>query len=112
MQLVVLDGDGERQVIIVEGPGTPVDRSGTIAESATPQVVMDENVNRSGLFLQNLGGQPMWVCDTGEETPTEQNSIQVLPGQTYPPQGICYPVTPGPLVIFGAAGDVFIAREW
>ena len=110
MLLVVLDGIGISQTLIVAGQEAVVDRSGSIAATAVAQQLLAPNSMRSGFILQNLSSvNPLYINDLGAAT-TTGGSFAVPPGAFFPPQG--YPVSTGALSVLGTAGSIYSAREW
>lgn len=111
----VVDANNVTQDIVVQIPVTPTDRSGTIQATDVSQVLMDavaEGSFRAGWIVQNKSqtGTTMQVNDLGDDADQSPTSIDLAPGESWPPPG--YPVTQGPISIAGAAGDNFMAREW
>lgn len=112
MRVPVLNGNGDEQVVIVQGEETATDGSGTLA-AAVAQELLAANADRSGWFIQNQSNQnPMWVNELGADAVAVvgAGSFCIGPGQTFPPYG--YPLSVAAVSIIGTAGDAFFCREW
>lgn len=115
MIMQVVDGNGELQQIVVQSPGIPADRSGTIQASGVSQTLLDivpDGSTRSGWLVQNntASGFTMQINDLGSPADQGPTSVNLAPGEFFPPPG--YPVTQGSVEIAGNVGDNFMAREW
>jgi len=111
----VPDINGQPFEVCFQTPGTPTDRSGTINNTGASQTLMDvvaTGLIRSGWIVQNKSqsGNTMVINDIGDPADTSPSSVQLAPGETWPPTG--YPVTQGVITIAGQAGDNYMAREW
>lgn len=109
MLLAVLDGAGLARTVIAQAQETATDRSGTITATGVSQALMAANANRSGWFVQNNSDTAMTVNELGEDA-TEDSSITLYPGQTFPPVGYPIPITA--ISIAGTIDKAFAAREW
>lgn len=109
MLLVVTDGNGVSQTVVVQGQGPATDASGEISVTGTAQPVCGADATRSGFLLQNNGTHPMTVNDLGLAS-LEPQSFTVAPGATWPPMG--YPVPIGSVSVAGTAADNYAARTW
>lgn len=107
------DINGQPQQVYVQQPGTPTDRSGTCTGvSQTLLDVVAAGTTRGGWIVQNKSqtGNTMTVNDLGSPADGSPSSVQIGPGEFWPPPG--YPVTQGSVEIIGVDGDPFMAREW
>jgi len=89
---------------------TTVNRSGTITTGGTQQTLAAANLNRKGMWIQNLSTGSLWINELGSATQA-QPSMEIKTGQLYE-----YPVDGVPataISIIGATtGQAFSAREW
>jgi len=109
MLLVVTDGQGNAQTIVVKGQEVVVDYSGTIAISGVSQLLLAASSARSGWIMQNNGSSPMTINEIGNDATIK--SFAVAPfGGVFPPEN--FPLTVNQLNIAGIAGDNFILRAW
>ncbi len=109
MLLIVQDGQGNEQTVIVKGQETVIDYSGVIAVTGSPQLALVANGLRSGWLLQNNGQNPMAINEIGNSPGT--NSFFVAPfGGTFPPDN--FPLTVAQINIMGTAGDAYTLRAW
>ena len=109
MQLQAVDALGVQQIVLVSGVESPVDHSGAISSTGSPQTIIQANSLRSGFFIQNRGANPMYLNELGVAS-TGSGSLLIAPGGYFPVYG--YPVSSGALSLVGTAGDIFTAREW
>lgn len=110
MLMIVLDGQGVEQTIIVQSQGATIDASGTIAADDETQEIAAANADRAGLYFQNKGANVMLLNDLGDAGSGELACFQVPPGQSWPPAGYPIPVTA--INVSGTAGDAFVFRQW
>jgi hypothetical protein len=83
-------------------------RSGTITEGGTAQVLAAANSTRKGFWVQNVSDTDIWINELGNAS-ADQPSIYIPPGAMYE-----FPVVPmSAISIFCATtGKAFSAREW
>lgn len=115
MLLPVLNAGATPQTEIVRGQETLVDISGTLAATDTWQPLAPSNPTRSGVVMQNLGMNPMSVCElTQDADPTQPPPgalfWNVPPGGYWPPPG--FPTTVGPILVQGTLGDTWAGRDY
>jgi hypothetical protein len=93
--------------IVVHGSNW-VNKSGTITTGGTAQVLAPANIERRGLWVQNVSDTDMWINEQGNAAAT-QPSMKLVPGALYE-----FPVSVGSAIsIFCATtGKAFSAREW
>jgi hypothetical protein len=109
MLLIVQDGQGNAQTIVVRGQENVVDYSGVIAVTAQSQLLLAASLTRAGWILQNNGQNPMTVNEMGNSALT--NSFVIAPfGGIFPPEN--FPLTTAQLNISGVAGDAYTLRAW
>ena len=109
MLLVVTDGQGNAQTIVVKGQEVVVDYSGTITATEISQPLLAASATRSGWIMQNNGQNPMTINEIGNSPLT--NSFAVAPfGGVFPPEN--FPLTTNQLNITGTAGDNYTLRAW
>lgn len=92
--------------------GTYSDFSGTTAAPATSQTAIPANANRLGIVIQNPGTniESLYVNFTDPAAPG--NSIEIAPGQIFPPNGSPY-VTTEEITIYTVSGAIaYIAKEF
>lgn len=112
MLLEVLDANGNARTIITNGQETVVDQSGVFVEGAVFQEAMAANDERSGFFFQNRSGEPMYIQESLEQPTTNDDAVEVLPGDSFPLPGVPYPVTTLPIWVAGQAEGKYVAKEW
>src|SRR5271157_1669118 len=109
MLLVVTDGQGNAQTIVVKGQEVVVDYSGIIAATETSQLLLATSATRSGWIIQNNGQSPMTINEIGLDATVK--SFAVAPfGGVFPPEN--FPLTTNQLNIAGTAGDNYTLRAW
>jgi hypothetical protein len=109
MQLNIVDGAGNPQILCVQAPDTPADASGTIAATGVSQLLMAPNAGRSGWLFQNNGAHAMTLNEIGGNA-VSASSWTVAPGGIFPPHG--FPAVPGQMNVAGTMGDTYTARQW
>src|SRR5208337_175393 len=109
MLLIVQDGQGNPQTLTVRGQEVVNDYSGSIALTATSQLLLADRKLRSGWIMQNNGQNPMTINEKGGSALV--NSFIVAPfGGIFPPPN--FPLTTAQLNIAGTAGDAYTLRAW
>ncbi len=109
MLLVVTDGQGNAQTIVVKGQEVVVDYSGIITTNNESQLLLAASNTRSGWIMQNNGENPMTVNEIGLDATIK--SFVVAPfGGIFPPEN--FPLTVNQLNIAGIAGDSYTLRAW
>lgn len=111
MLLVVVDGNGDEQTVVVKGqidPSAIADLSGTITALGVSQPLAAANALRSGLYVQNTSADDLTISELGDAT--LPNSFVIEPGKSWPPEN--YDVPTGEVAIAGPTGNTFVAREW
>jgi len=108
MLVTVLDGNGNPVVICMLTQGAATDFSSSITDTDVSQQVAPANLERSGLYFQNRGINSMLVSELGSAEAA--NAYLISPGGTWPPPN--YPIPTGVINVAGAAGDIYVYREW
>ena len=109
MLVTVLDGEGVAQTVIMRGHEAVQGIFGQIVATGLAQILLEENLTRSGWIMQNCGAHTLQVNDMGTATATV-DSFSILPGSFFPPCN--YPVTPNSVSILGVEGTTYAVREW
>ena len=91
--------------------GPMKDSSGTITLGGTAEPLMDENLGRSNLLIQNQDStDPIWVDFDGVTAVESQPSIQIPAGVAYEREGVHIPT--GAISIVGpTTNQAFTAKE-
>lgn len=91
---------------------TATDYSGTIDAGGTSQTLMASNANRLGFTVQNPTSEiePLYINFTGPAGAGD--SIELLPGQIFPPNGSPYVSSEEITINAATTGHVFIAKEY
>lgn len=83
-------------------------RSGTITAGGTAQVLAVANLNRKGLWIQNVSDTDMWISELGTAA-ANQPSIKIPAGAMYEfPVAVATDIS----IFCATTGKAFSAREW
>lgn len=86
------------------------DRSGTITSGGTAQVLMAENLTRTGFSIQNLSTGDLWISSITTAV-ASQPSLKIPAGGLY--ECPLHGVPTNAISIIGAiTGQAFQAMEW
>lgn len=93
-------------------PVTATDHSGTITAGGTSQSAIPANTSRLGFTVQNPTNEiePLYINFTSAAG--AGNSIEILPGQIFPPNGSPYVSTEEITINAATTGHVYIAKEY
>jgi hypothetical protein len=109
MLLIVQDGQGNLQTVVVKGQEAVVDYSGTIAQNGQSQLLLAANSTRSGWFFQNNGQNPMTINEIAGSALTNSFVVAAF-GGTFPPEN--FPLTTVQINVAGTMGDAYTVRAW